>query len=105
MPQYIYECEKCGDSHREIHGMTKNPKIKCPKCQSKCFRAIQPVQGYVRGSCYLNKTDCKKQAMLSKLKDDDPYTKHRIPGETDDLINKIKKGKKSKPVSVNGLKQ
>lgn len=106
MPQYVYECEKCGNSHLEIHSMSEDPKIKCPECKSPCFRAIQPVHGYVRGNCYMNKKDCKKQANLALLKDDDPYAKHRVPGERDDLIGKIKnsdKNKKSVPIS--GLKK
>ena len=106
MPQYVYECDECGDSHFEIHSMKKNPKIKCPKCESSCFRAIQPVQGFVKGNCYLNKKDCKQQANLALLKDNDPYARHRVPGEKDDLISRVKKGdRKKKSVPISGLKK
>lgn len=106
MPQYLYECDSCGDQHHEIHGMTEDPKIKCPECKCDCYRVIHPVQGFVKGNCYLNKKDCKKQANLSLLQDNDPYTRHRVPGEKDDLINKIKNGdKKKKSVAISGLKK
>jgi len=106
MPLYTYECEKCENTHHEIHSMKKDPKIKCPKCGSACFRAIQPVHGYVRGNCYLNKKECKSQASMALLNDHDPYAKHRQPGERDDLINKIKKGdRKKKSVAISGLKK
>lgn len=106
MPQYMYECEKCSNSHYEIHSMSEDPIITCQKCGGECFRAIQPVNGYVRGSCYLNKNDCKKQATLHTLKENDPYARHRQPGEKDDLISKMKNGgKNKKSVSVNGLKK
>ena len=97
MPQYIYECEKCGDSHLEIHSMKEDPQIKCPKCKTICFRAVQPVRALVKGNCYLNKKDCKKQAAMATLQDNDPYKKFRQPGEKEDLISKIKNsGKKRK---------
>lgn len=106
MPRYIYECKKCENQHQEIHGMSENPKIKCPECKGDCYRAIQPVNGFVRGNCYLNKKDCKKQSNLALLRDSDPYSKHRVPGETDDMINKIKHGGKGKKtVPINGLKK
>ena len=103
MPQYVYECEECGDAHFEIHSIKDDPEIKCPKCDAPCFRVIQPVHGYVKGNCYLNRSECKKQANLSLLQDDDPYSRHRQPGEKDELISKIKKGKKGKPIQINGL--
>jgi len=106
MPQYIYECDKCEDQHHEIHNMQEDPKVKCPECGGGCFRVIQPVEGYVRGNCYLNKKDCKKQSNMALLKDDDPYGTHRAPGETDDMISKIKHGGKGKKmIPVNGLKK
>ena len=106
MPQYVYGCEECGDEHYEIHSMQEDPEIKCPECGSKCSRVIQPVQGYVRGNCYLNKKDCKQQANMALLQDNDPYAKHRVPGERDDLINKIKNsGKNKKSVPISGLKK
>lgn len=96
MPQYMYECDQCGESHTEIHKMTEDPDIICPECNVKCFRAIQPVQGFVKGNCYLDKKGCKKAAELATLTDDDPYKQHRQPGETDDLVSKIKNRDKHK---------
>ena len=106
MPLYVYECDKCEDQHHETHTMQEDPKIKCPKCGGPCFRAIQPVQGYVRGNCYLNKKDCKQQSQLALIKDDDPYKQHRVPGEAEDLVNKVKRGdRKKKIVPISGLKK
>ena len=104
--EYIYECEECGDSHSETHNMNEDPKILCPKCKKLCFRAIQPVTGYVRGNCYLDKPGCKKAMNIATLKDNDPYGGHRQPGEVDDLVTKIKHGDKGKiSVGVNGTKK
>jgi putative FmdB family regulatory protein len=106
MPLYLYECDSCGKQKDEVHGMTDNPNIKCDSCGEKCFKVIQPVQGFVRGNCYNNKADCKKAATLSTLQEADPYARHRVPGETEDLINKIKnKDKNSKSYAVNGTKK
>lgn len=93
MPRYIYECDSCGHSHEEVHSMSENPEILCPECSHVCFRAIQPAQGFVKGNCYLNKKDCKKAAAISKLQEDDPYSKHRQPGEADELVSRIKRNK------------
>lgn len=93
MPTYTYECEKCGQTQSQIHSMKDDPEIICPKCKTKCFRVIQPVYGYVKGNCYFNKKDCKKQATLATLKECDPYKKCRQPGETDELISRLKRNK------------
>ena len=100
MPQYVYECEKCGDSHTVIHGMKEDPRVPCTvaKCTGTCFRVIQPVRALVRGNCYLNKADCKRQAALSNLKEHDPYSKFRQPGEKEELISNLKHGNKKKKV-------
>lgn len=96
MPRYVYECEKCEHSHTEIHGMKDDPKIKCSKCQGACFRVVQPVRALVRGNCYFNKKDCKTQSTIATLKENDPYAKHRVPGEKEDMITKIRNKGKSK---------
>jgi putative FmdB family regulatory protein len=106
MPQYVYECEECGDTHQEIHSIREDPEILCPECGTKCFRVIQPVTGYVRGNCYLKKGDCKKAAEIATLQDNDPYGRHRVPGEKDELINKLKNsGKNKKTIVINGNKK
>jgi len=106
MPHYVYECEECEDTHSEVHSIQEDPEIKCPKCNKKCFRVIHPVTSLVRGNCYKNKKDCKKQATLSTLQDADPYKNHRVPGEKEDLINKLKNSGKNKvSVPVSGQKK
>jgi len=97
---YLYECEKCGHQQSEMHGMSEDPKIKCEECNKKCFRVIQPVEINVRGNCYLNKKDCKKQANLALMQENDPYAKHRVPGERDDLISKIKNKDKNRVMAA-----
>ena len=102
----MYECEKCGDTHSEVHGMKDDPIIKCPKCKEECFRVIHPITAYVKGNCYKNKNDCKQQAVLSTLQDADPYANHRVPGEREDLVNKLKNAGKNKvTIPINGQKK
>lgn len=105
MPNYLYECEKCGATQNIIHSIKEDLDVKC-ECGSPCFRVLCPPEINVRGSCYMNKKDCKTQAAISTLKDADPYQTHRLPGETDDIINKLKRGDRKKvSAQVNGLKK
>lgn len=80
----------------EQHGMNDKPQIKCPVCG---IAAVMTWHGteptfYIRGNCYLNKGDCRRQMDLHLLETgNDPYKKYRKPGETDDLKSKLKKMK------------
>jgi predicted nucleic acid-binding Zn ribbon protein len=80
------------------HGMTEMPKIKCPLCSKKADRTMEGVGApiwYIKGNCYLNKDDCRKQMDLHKLETgQDPYAHMRQPGEVDHIKKKLKGGDK-----------
>jgi hypothetical protein len=53
---------------------------------------------YIKGNCYLNRADCRRQMDLHKLETgQDPYAHMRVPGEVDDIKSRLKNPKKSKP--------
>jgi hypothetical protein len=80
------------------HKMVEKPEVKCPICENGAVVIINKAPNwYWRGDCYANKADCQKQMNIHKLKTNDPYGYMRQPGEVDDMINKIKRGNKSKP--------
>ena len=76
------------------HSMDATPEIKCPGCNGETSRIIGKTQFYFPGNCFLNKEDCRKQMMLHKLKNDDPYGHMRPEGDKEELIKKIKRGSK-----------
>jgi hypothetical protein len=80
----------------EQHGMNSRPYIKCPVCGSSAERTWYGTKqfGYIRGNCYLNKADCKRQMDLNLLETgNDPYGYMRQSGEVDDLKQRLKKKK------------
>ena len=78
------------------HLMRESPTVRCPVCNNKAKKVIQRVQSYLRGNCYLDIAGCKKDMNIFKLQNDDPYGHMRQPGEKEDLITKLKRGKKAK---------
>lgn len=44
MPHYDYECD-CGHVQEEFHSMTKDPEIKCKKCEKKMRKLISGGAG------------------------------------------------------------
>lgn len=79
------------------HGMFEEVSIKCPGCEGNARKIIGDVASYVRGNCYLNKEDCTRQMNIHKLQTDDPYGYMRPAGEKDELIKKLRRGKKAPP--------
>lgn len=80
----------------EQHGMNDNPQIKCPVCKIGAIRTWYGVSlhGYIRGDCYKNRDDCKRQMDLRLLESgNDPYAHMRQSGEVDDLKKRLKKKK------------
>jgi hypothetical protein len=77
----------------ENHGMNETPEIKCPACGGKAVRSthgITPPVGHVRGQCYLNRGDQRRQMDLRTLEaGQDPYAHMRQPGELDDLKSRL----------------
>ena len=83
----------------ESHGMNDTPEIKCPGCGGKAVRSthgLTPPRGHIRGQCYLNRADQRRQMDLRTLESgNDPYAHMREPGEIDDLKSRLQ-GKQKK---------
>lgn len=77
-----------------LHGMDEKPEVKCPACGGEAKRIIGRTTFFFPGNCFLNKTDCKRQMMLHKLRTNDPYAHMRPEGDKEELIKKIKRGDK-----------
>lgn len=73
----------------ENHGMNEIPEIKCPGCGGKAMRStygLTPPRGFIRGQCYLNRADQRRQMDLRTIESgQDPYAHMRQAGEVDDL--------------------
>jgi hypothetical protein len=85
----------------ERHGMNENPKYKCPICNGKAVVSSHGVDvtGYIRGNCYLNRQDAKKQMDIRLLETgQDPYAGMRTAGEVDHLKRKLRGKVKEKKV-------
>jgi predicted nucleic acid-binding Zn ribbon protein len=84
----------------ETHGMTEDPKIKCPLCGKKAAKTMEGMSApvfYFPGNCYLNKEECRKQMDLHALESgNDPFAAHRQPGEVDHIKDKLRRNKKPK---------
>jgi len=52
MAVYDYECEDCGHTQEEVHGMNDIPEIRCEKC--KCCNMHKIITG---GSGFILKGD------------------------------------------------
>ena len=77
------------------HTMAAKPEVLCPACKGTAKRVIGRAQFYFPGNCFLNKTDCKRQMALHKLKYDDPYGHMRPEGDKEFLMKKIQRGDKA----------
>ncbi|MBP7275001.1 MAG: zinc ribbon domain-containing protein [Kiritimatiellae bacterium] len=45
MPTYEYQCVKCEHRFEEFHGISEQPKLKCPKCRGRVRRLISGGAG------------------------------------------------------------
>lgn len=100
-PEKDFMQVKSGDLvWEEKHGMTENPKIECPLCGERAERTMEGVKSplfYIKGNCYLNRDDCRRQMDLHKLETgQDPYAGMRQPGEVDHLKKELKNSNKPK---------
>jgi hypothetical protein len=78
------------------HGMNETPTIKCPVCSKNAVKTLYGANltTWVRGNCYLNRKDCKRQMDLRLLEsNNDPYKSSRQSGEVDELKNTLRKKK------------
>lgn len=120
MPRYNYvcskECKKPQSSGpivfqdvssgravwEETHGMFETPNITCPLCGAPARKTLEGVAApvsYVRGNCYLNRDDCRKQMDLHALETGrDPYASFRQPGEVDHIKTQLKKPKRNRKI-------
>jgi hypothetical protein len=77
----------------ECHGMDEKPEIKCPVCNGKAMRSAHGMnapKGHIRGQCYLNRADQRRQMDLRTLEaGKDPYAHMRESGEVDHLKNQL----------------
>jgi putative FmdB family regulatory protein len=94
--RYDYCCNDCNTEDQllvfeVVHGMNKQPKVKCPVCNGvnteKVFLTSPAV--YTKGYGWLDvkgrRTDMNKWHLQNK----DPYAQYRQPGEKADLLRKL----------------
>lgn len=80
----------------ERFGMEEIPEVKCPVCSGIAERTWHGTkqEGWIRGQCYLNRADAKRQMDIRLLEtNNDPYKSMRQPGEVDDLKSRLRKKK------------
>lgn len=80
------------------HKMSENPNIKCLGCNGDTKRILGKMNFYFPGNCYLNKDDCKRQMLMHRLKENDPYAHIRPEGDKEALLDKLKRGNKAPPL-------
>lgn len=114
MPHYDYLCQDClknsnseSDSVFETkHSMSASGKelleaTECPRCSghnTEKFFGFTKVIGYIRGNGLVNdRAGAKRDMLLHKLHNDDPYADMRQPGEADDLKIKLKRAGQHNP--------
>jgi len=121
MPVYIYQCNDCASKYTEeqlhemnedevaesilfetYHGMEPSvdelaKAVICPRCQgtecTKSFLGVN-IRGYLRGYGWKDKAGAKRDMHVYHLDNQDPYSKHRVPGETDHIRRQLKDGGK-----------
>lgn len=86
MPFYDYQCNKCEHVWEEMHGMTEEPKILCPECESKeTMKLIAAPNHIVKGNGRweqmkidpVHRACMKRDMNLHQLQHDDPYADYR----------------------------
>lgn len=67
MPTYDYQCSSCGNVHEEFLSISETPRIKCPKCKSKCKRVLLSGGNFIlKGSGWPSKEILMKKQMTDK---------------------------------------
>ena len=62
MPNYDYECQKCGDVFEKFQTMTENHLKSCPKCGGAVKRLIGVGTGVIFKGSGFYETDYKKSS-------------------------------------------
>lgn len=65
MPNYDYECQKCGHTFEVSQKMTDKPLSKCPKCEGKLKRLFGSGAGIIFKGSGFYATDYKKSSASS----------------------------------------
>lgn len=86
MPIYQYRCESCGVSFERIQSFSEQPLNRCPECEGKVHRVIQPVGIIFKGSGFYV-TDNRRNSAL-------------LPGKRDEVSDPAKVENKEKPTEV-----
>ena len=60
MPNYEYECERCGYQFTVFQNMSDEPLKKCPKCNGKVHRLIGTGAGIIFKGNGFYETDYKR---------------------------------------------
>ena len=61
MPTYTYECKKCYCTHDIFHGMSVQPRVKCPQCGGRCKRLLGTGAGIIFKGSGFYETDYKEK--------------------------------------------
>ncbi len=71
MPIYQYRCESCGVTFERVQSFSEQPLQRCPECEGKVHRVIQPVGIIFKGSGFYV-TDNRRNSALLPGKRDEP---------------------------------
>lgn len=78
MPTYEYQCVKCEHRFEEFHGISEQPKLKCPKCRGRTRRLISGGAGLLfKGSGFYitdYRSDSYRKAARSESSSSTPAT-------------------------------
>lgn len=124
MPVYVYQCSDCSSKYTEeqlremadesyeeavlfetYHTIEPTKEelekaVVCPRCDShncqKSFHGVN-VSGYLRGYGWKDKAGAKRDMHVYHLDNQDPYSKHRVPGEKEHIRAQLKKEGKHDP--------
>jgi len=126
MPVYVYQCAECTSKYSEeqldqmsedesgqatlfetFHSMQPSSEelakaVVCPRCGgSECSISMLGVQvrSYIKGYGWKDRVGARRDMNLYHLQNDDPYSKHRVPGEKDHIERGLKNGGKHDPKS------
>jgi|AntRauTorcE11897_2_1112592.scaffolds.fasta_scaffold26707_2 DNA-directed RNA polymerase subunit RPC12/RpoP len=124
MPVYVYQCNACSSNYTEAEAdamseeeygekllfetfHTMNPSeeqlkeaVLCPRCNSgdcdKTFVGVN-ISSYIRGYGWKDKAGSKRDMHVYHLDNQDPYSKHRVPGEVEHVRRGLKDQGKHDP--------
>ena len=71
MPIYQYRCESCGVTFERVQSFSEQPLHRCPECQGKVHRVIQPVGIIFKGPGFYV-TDNRRNSAILPGKRDEP---------------------------------